>query len=123
MSEYELLDLFISKEAQMASQFAIYISTLSAYLVVAYLVGSKLSWIQLSAITALFAFGAGGQTYAIYLHGIHVREILDRKEQISALTPYEQGFATNLAPWIWAMTIGVVVSIYFMIHEKRRGAS
>ena len=123
MSEYELLDLFISKEAQMASQFAIYLSTLSAYLVVAYLVGSKLSWVQLSAITALFVFGAGGQTYAIYLHGTHIREILERKEQLSALTQYEQGFASNLAPWIWAMAIGVVVSVYFMIYQKWRGAS
>ena len=123
MTEYELLDLFVSKEAQMASQFSIYLSILSAYIAVAYFVGSKLTWFQISMISSLFLFGAGGQTFAMYNHGLHVLEILERKESIAPLTPYEVEFGSNLAPWVWAMAIGVVVSLSFMCHEKLRGAS
>jgi len=123
MSEYELLDLFISKEAQMASQFSIYLSILSAYIAIAYLVGKKLSWFQIAMISGLFVFGAGGQTYAMFNHGRHVMEILERKGQLGPLTPYEAAFSQNLTPWVWAMGIGVVVSLYFMIHEKTHGAS
>lgn len=123
MTEYELLDLFISKEAQMASQFSIYLSILSAYIAVSYLVGSKLSWLQTTMISGLFIFGAGGQTYAIYNHGAHVQEILDRKGELSALTPYELDFGSNMTPWIWAMSIGVIISLLFMCHQKLRGAT
>jgi len=123
MSEYELLDLFISKEAQMASQFSISLSILPAYIAVAYLVGRKLTWLQITMISGLFLFGAGGQTYAMYNHGAHVMEIPARKEQLGSLTPYESEFSSNLAPWVWAMAIGVVVSFYFMCHEKLYGGS
>ena len=123
MTEYELLDLFVSKEAQMATQFSIYLSILSAYIAVAYLVGSKLSWFQISMISGLFLFGAGGQTSAMYNHGIHVQEILERKEKLGPLTQYELDFSYNMTPWIWAMALGVVVSLYFMWHEKTHGAS
>ena len=123
MTEYEILDLFVSKEAQMASQFSIYLSILSAYIAVAYLAASKLSWLQISMISGLFIFGAGGQTSAMYNHGVHVQEILERKEKLGPLTPYELEFAYNMAPWIWAMAAGVVVSLLFMCYEKVQGAS
>ena len=35
----------------------------------------------------------------------------------------ENEFSLNMAPRIWAMGIGVVVSLYFMVHEKTGGAS
>lgn len=43
--------------------------------------------------------------------------------QLVPLTPYENEFSLNMAPRTWAMGIGVVVSLYFMVHEKTGGAS
>jgi len=43
MTEYEILDLVASNEAHMASQFSLYLTVISAYLVVSYLVGERLT--------------------------------------------------------------------------------
>ena len=90
MTEYEILDLMASVEAQMASQFTLYLTVISAYLVVAYFVGNKLTLPQTLIASILFMFGAGGQVWGLHKAGTRVAEYLDKKAQLSPLSPYEQ---------------------------------
>lgn len=114
MTEYELLDLMTSMEAQMATQFSLYLSVVSAYMVVAYLVGTKLTLVQAFIASALMLFAAGGQTWALYTGLGRVTEFLEQKSEISPLTNYEHNFAANTYVWVGILAAGVVASLYFM---------
>jgi len=114
MTEYEILDLMASVEAQMASQFTLYLTVISAYLVVAYFVGNKLTLPQTLIASILFMFGAGGQVWGLHKAGTRVAEYLDKKAQLSPLSPYEQQFSPNVHGWVIVMVLGVIASLYFM---------
>jgi hypothetical protein len=54
LTEYEILDLISSNTSDMATMFGIYMIVVSAYLVVAYFAGHKLSLLESVALTLLF---------------------------------------------------------------------
>ncbi len=114
MTEYELLDLIASGTDQMADMFSLYLTVLSAYLIVAYILGRKLSVSQFVGLTVLFLFAAGGQTLGIYQNGVHIGELFIRKQEITPLTPYEAQYVTNTNAWVIAMSVGILVSVVFM---------
>ena len=66
MTEYELLDLMASMESHMATQFSLYLTVVSAYMVVAYFVGVSLTRPQVFIASMLMILAAGGQTWALY---------------------------------------------------------
>ena len=110
MTEYELLDLIASGNDRMTDMFSLYLTLLSAYLIVAYIAGSKLSASQFAGLTVLFLFAAGGQTLGIYQNGVHIGELFLRKQEITALTPYESQYVTNTNARVIAMRIGIVAT-------------
>ena len=114
MTEYELLDLLASVEQQMAVQFSLYLSVVSAYMIVAYLVGSKLSNVQVIIASVLMIFTAGGQTWGMYKSLMRAMEYLAEKSQLYSLTKYEEDFAANTYVWIVILSAGVLASLYFM---------
>ena len=114
MTAYELSDLIVSVEANMATQFSLYLSVVSAYLVVAYLVGIRLTFAQTVIASSLMVFAAGGQTWALYASLGRVEEFLQFKSELAPLTSYEQNFAVNTYVWVGILAAGVVASLYFM---------
>lgn len=122
MSEYELLDLMASMEAQMASLFSLYLTIISAYMIVAYLAGAKLTKAQVWIASVLMLFSAGGQTWALYVTTGRVLEYLQLKKAYSPLTEYEQNFAANSYTWVLILGCGVVAALYFM-WAVRRGSN
>ncbi|MEH6587769.1 MAG: hypothetical protein V7720_14500 [Halioglobus sp.] len=122
MSEYELLDLIASGTAQMADMFTLYLTVLSAYLLVAYIVGGKLSTTQNVGLSLLFLFATLGQGIGIYQNGVHIGELLARKEELSPLTPYESQYVANTNTWVIAMVVGILVSVAFMWQIRRSPA-
>ena len=114
MTEYELLDLIASGTDQMADMFSLYLTVLSAYLIVAYIIGSKLSLSQFTGLTILFLFASGGQTLGIYQNGVHIGELFRRKQEITPLTPYEAQYVVNTNAWVIAMSVGILVAVAFM---------
>jgi hypothetical protein len=119
MSEYEILDLMASMEAHMATQFSLYLTVISAYMIVAYLAGEKLTTAQVWIASALMLFAAGGQAWALYASTGRVLEYLHLKEQQSPLTQYEQNFAANGYVWVFILTCGVLAALYFMWGVRR----
>jgi hypothetical protein len=119
MTEYELLDLMASASDQMADMFSLYLTILSAYLLVAYFVGEKLGRFQVIAVSGLFLFASSGQALGIRMNGIQIAEILKQKAEISPLTPYETGYVANTNVWVVAMIVGILIAILFMWQVRR----
>jgi hypothetical protein len=81
MSEYELLELMAMAEAHMGTQFSLYLTVISAYMVVAYLVGSNLTTSQVVISSVLMLVAAGGQTWGIFATLGRVGEFLNKKSR------------------------------------------
>jgi hypothetical protein len=123
MTVYELLDLMASMEAHMATEFSLYLTIISAYLVVAYLAGSKLTQAQARIASALMIFAAGGQTWALYVTTGRVMEYLALKQELSPLTAYEKNFDVNSYAWVFILSCGILAALYFMWSVRKRHAN
>lgn len=119
MTEYELLDLVSSASDQMADMFSLYLTIISAYLLVAYFIGDKLGRIQVLMLSGLFWFASLGQAMGIRMNGIQIAELLEKKAELSPLTTYESNYVANTNAWVVAMVIGVVIASYFMWQVRR----
>ena len=121
MTEYEILDLFRGYVEMEAVSFTIYLTLTSGYLVVAYLVGERLSTLQSSIITSLYVTGAALQTWAITRYQVAIRELLHTKEKISPLTEFQSSVADSGATFAFVilMTLGIFASLFFMWSTRR----
>jgi heme/copper-type cytochrome/quinol oxidase subunit 2 len=66
MTEYELIDVLNSTLGLLISTIVAYVSFVSAYLLVAYVVGRNLSKQQTTIVSTLFMFGAGLTIIALW---------------------------------------------------------
>lgn len=113
MTEAELHEIAALFSTGAMTAISIYLSTISAYLVVAFVVGSKLTRSQLTVISTLFIMGALFFTYGTA--GFFIRQI-PIVEQLATLHP-DQHYAVNSAS---VMTIagiqilGVLACLKFM---------
>ncbi|MEE4143371.1 MAG: hypothetical protein V2I26_01105 [Halieaceae bacterium] len=122
MTEYELLDLVASSADLMGVQFSIFMTVTSAYLVVAYVAGDKLTRGQVLLLSALFLFGAGAEVWGMQRSLINVAELLELKAAHSPLTPYERGITEHGSMWLLVMSTGIVAALYFMWDVRRRAS-
>jgi len=120
MTEYEILDLVASDSAQMASQFNIYLTVLSAYLLVAYFAGNKLTTVQAGILTVLFLWACGAQILGMRLTLQHVLQLFERKAEIGPLSSYEMTYAGHTHIWIAAMVVAVLAGLFFMWNTRHQ---
>ena len=119
MTEYELLDLMASMEEHMATQFSLYLTVISAYMVVAYLAGPKLTTVQTWIASVLMVSAAGGQTWALHVTTGRVNEYLEQKAKLSPLTEYETNVSANAYGWVFVLGCGIIAALYFMWSVRR----
>ena len=101
MTEADLQELTTIITATAMSSISIYLSILSAFLVVAYLVGSQLTRGQVFVISTLFLLGALFFTYATT--GIFIRQS-SLVERLAKIAPGEIYFVNE---WV-ALTVGSI---------------
>ena len=80
MTEYELLDLIAGSINSMYDSVVLYLSIISGYLLVAYLVGAKLTQQQTLIISVLFVAGAAMQCWGLVTYQLANEEYLAAKE-------------------------------------------
>lgn len=121
MTEYEILELTYSIIDSMATVFAVYLTILTGYLVVAYLIGTQLVTYQVFVISSLFIAITGVQTYSVYQYALETEALLKMKEQLSTLTPFQQAMAQPIGSYITVvlMLFGVLASLYFFTNIRR----
>ena len=116
MTEYELLDLVGVAMSFMYESTTLYLTIVSGYLLVAYLLGAKLSRVQALIVSMLFVVGASLQVWALITQEVAMEGYLAAKAELSPLNAFEQAVATGNAGTIIAsiMVLGVIASLYFM---------
>jgi len=60
MTEYEMTDIIMSRYAQMTEQASLYFALVSGYLITAYVVGSRLTRLQVTVINTLYCLWTVG---------------------------------------------------------------
>ena len=96
MTEYEILDLVASNGESLSSSFSVYLSLMSAYLAVGYLIGTKLTRAQFVCLSLLFFYGAGGQALGQFNINRQNADLFERLSELRPLTPFEMQYVTNL---------------------------
>ncbi|TDG12855.1 hypothetical protein E2F43_14950 [Seongchinamella unica] len=117
MTEYEMGELLHNQFDTLWESSQMYFTLVSAYLVVAYLVGDKLTRKQYSIVTTLYLFWVYGviQTQCVSgIGAIRLAEIISGKEGI--LLQYSHGFLMEFGIFGFTvvMVCGVFASLYFM---------
>ena len=119
MSEYEILDLVASSAELMGVQFTIYLTIIFAYLVAAYFAGAKLNRVQVLLLSGLFVSAAGSEIWGMQRSLTNVADLLVLKAEYSPLTAYERGITEHGSIWLLAMSIGLLIALYFMWSVRR----
>lgn len=96
----------------------LYLSIVSAYLVVAYLVGKKMSFFQMMLATTLFVVFASFFSFGTF-------GFFNAAHLLSARFGPELDFPVLSATYAWiiciAQTLGILGSLVFMLHERQGG--
>ena len=118
MTEAELIEAAMIIAEQAASSVSLYLTTVSAYLLVAYFVGAKLKGLQTIAISTLFvifalSFVAGIQT--------NLGNMVSIEQELQSLRPDWISFSSNRFNMVLLVvdTLGIIVSLYFMWDVRR----
>ena len=116
MTEYEMTDIIMSRYAQMTEQASLYFALVSGYLITAYVVGSRLTRLQVTVINTLYCL------WTVGILGGYINTVNDTIEleqvirsvwatttagNISDLTSAAYSFAI-------VQTIGIIASLVFM---------
>ena len=117
MTDAELIESMTEYFGLNAEMLSIYLTVTSGYLIVAYLVGGKLTRSQLVIISGLYIMFAAATTYLAIgygMRGIHYAEILRSQ---SPSTPL---YSTELLPAVIALALlgGIVASLKFMWDSR-----
>jgi hypothetical protein len=120
MTEYEVTDLSIGMMDQVFASIGYYLTTIFAYLSVAYFMGDKLKKREVFIISVLFLFGV-----LIFLYGTYgyLTKHWEMVQQMKAIAPNAAYF--NDSSWVRNSILaielfGAVVSLYFMYTRTRR---
>ena len=116
MTLYELNDLSVSYQARIAEDFTIYISLVSAFLVVAYLVGQKLTRFQVVAISVMFILTASINIVSMAIHLARNRALQVEIAAISGDAPI-QSMATIVGIPI-VLAVGPLLALLFMRNVR-----
>jgi hypothetical protein len=117
MTEYELGEILHSNYAGLWQGAQMYFTLVSAYLVVAYLVGAKLSSGQNAVVTALYIVWVAGVTQWQYTTSTQTLGIIDELLSIESVilpSPAESEVQVVLYGFLVVQVLGILASLWFM---------
>ena len=119
MTEYEIIDAFISIRTEAAGHVMNFVSVLFAYIVAAYLVGSKMSPSQASMITILYVLWSPAPMMAVYDGTFALRDLYINYQDVLSIELGASPLVTT-APMLvtGGMIFGWLVSIVFMFQVR-----
>ncbi len=122
MTEYEIYDLILTQQAGVNAALAIYLSLVSAYLVIAFFAGKQLNRSQALTVSTLFVVAAFMFVGVMYVRSREIFRLSAQLETISDGAPAAlPGFG---APVFFILLFGgVVASLKFMWDVRRRNES
>ena len=85
MTEYEIIDAFVSLRMEIAQHSMNFASVLFGYLIAAYFVGSKLTKFQVTVITVLYILWSPAPITAAYDASIALRELYNQNQDVLSI--------------------------------------
>ena len=122
MTEYEMADLLTSTMNASVDVFSAYASLMVAYLVASYLVGQKLTNLQMAIISILFVVTASVMVWGTYSYISRAIPLADALEAMNPGVHYgAQPMTRNILTI--AMSLGILACLRFMWDVRHsRGA-
>lgn len=119
MTEYEIIDAFVSLRMEIAQHSMNFASVLFAYLIAAYFVGSKLTRFQVAVITVLYILWSPAPITAAYDASIALRELYQQNQDVLSIEMGRLLFLFDY-PAVAIATAGLswVMSIIFMAQVR-----
>jgi hypothetical protein len=121
VEELELINVSISLAESVQNSISLYLTIITAYLLAAHFVGSKLSIFQVFVISVLFVVFGLSFVAAIQ---VDLWNLLEIGYQIQGLRPSWLTFPSPMLNWGFLVidSVGVVVSLAFMWSVRHRKA-
>jgi hypothetical protein len=124
LSLYEYRDLLLSNEGLYVQYIALYLTLLSGYLAVAYLVARKLTRFQLTLISLLYFVvmtGVVGMIVRVVLRELVIHSQIASAYGLDALEgPLPENLATPAIANAIVFGIGVLASLIYMWNARRQ---
>ena len=115
MNEYEMTDLILSRYANIAEQASLYFALVSGYLIMAYLIGEKLTRLQVSVVNGLFVLWTVGILMGYFTS---VEAVFDLSQAIQNLenptVGDNTGSAASFHMFSAIQVVGIIASLVFM---------
>jgi hypothetical protein len=116
MTEYEMTDIIMSRFGHMTDQASLYFALVSGYLITAYVVGARLTRLQVSVINTLFCL------WTVGILGGYINTVSDTMDLEQAIrgvgaTPQAGRISdSTFAAYSFAIVqaVGIIVSLIFM---------
>ena len=120
MSEYEIIDLLQQRYSELGALSAQFFTLVSAYVVAAYLVGDRLSRIQLLIITVLYVIWAAANSAAVWNAMNTTIFYLKNLSEMGSTFPDTSSVPVTISYLFLVQGGSVVGSLYFMWSTRRR---
>lgn len=120
MNEYQLWDLLASYGSLILSDQALFFSEVSAYLVVSYLVGAKLTRFQLVFLNFLLISVAAISTVGVTNN---VLDMVQFSRELNALQSGTDSFNANFVGWFFVSLRAIIIIGCFIFMQQIRSNS
>ena len=122
MTEFELGEMIYNSIDSMTSLSQVYFGLVSAYLVVSYLVGDKLTMVQSTIITALYIIWFSSVIQGVYSESLTTLHLFQELE-IHGNTIGKYVHPSGIIGFLLVQVLGLIASLYFMwtIRHARTG--
>ena len=123
MTEYEIIDLLQQRFSELGSLSTQYFTLVSAYVVTAYLVGSKLSKLQLTIVSTLYVIWAFSNSAAVWNATNTSNYYLTALREMGSTFPDSTSVPVMYGYLILVQGGSLLGSLYFMWATRRRAGN
>ena len=116
MTEYEMTDIIMSRFGHMTDQASLYFALVSGYLITAYIVGARLTRLQVTVVNTLYCLWTVGILWG-YINTVSDTIELERAIRGAGATPAAGKISdSTFAAYSFAIVqaIGIIASLIFM---------
>jgi len=118
MTEYELTDVVMSRFGLMTDQASLYFALVSGYLIVAWVVGARLSTIQVSVINGLFVVWIVSITQGYVSSASAVVELERAISQLASTSSDAIDTSSGTYAFAIVQIVGLIASLFFMWNVR-----
>ena len=120
MTEYEIIDLLQQRYSELGTLSTQFFALVSAYVVIAYLVGSKLTKLQLAIVSVLYIIWAVSNSAAVWNAVSTSNYYLTTLQEMGSQLPHNNSVPVTIGYLVLAQGGSLLGSLYFMFSARRK---